>query len=479
MPNDDVRFEYQGSLAQTIGPGSGLSAAAWRRLGRETVRIVRDLNREPPLTPYRRAPTSEPLSQVRKVLAYARQAKGKFDDVVVLGIGGSALGTIALRTALRPPYWNILSRRRRRGLPRLWVMDNIDPAEFHAMTEIIDEHRTLFIVISKSGGTSETLSQFLVAQELVESCVGGGWRKHFVVITEPRRRGKDNPLRDAITDLGLESFDANPRLGGRWSVLSPVGLLPAALIGINVRALLRGAAAMVRRCRKEDFRLNPAAQGAAVQIGLYRKGKPMSVMMPYAAALRDVADWYRQLWAESLGKVRPDGTFVGPTPIKALGVTDQHSQVQLYRQGPSDKVFTILSVEQFGDNVKFPPPENMPEGFRFLKGATMKQLLKAEERATLWALAVVSRRPVTRIVLPKVTPQTVGALLMMLMFQTSIAGKMLGVDAYNQPGVEAGKVAAEALLGVKGPIEDHVAKGLPRDCRTYEILRDRIKHSPV
>jgi glucose-6-phosphate isomerase len=205
----------------------------------------------------------------------------------------------------------------------------------------------------------------------------------------------------------------------------------------------------------------------------------MSVMMSYSAALKDVADWFRQLWAESLGKVCPGGAFVGPTPINALGVTDQHSQVQLYRQGPADKVFTILSVEDFGDNVCLPEVDGLPRGFDFLKKRTLKELFKAEERATLWALAGVSQRPVAKIVIPGITPPSVGGLMMMLMFQTSLAGEMLGIDAYDQPGVEAGKQATMALLGAEGVIANHMAKGLPADCKTYEILRRRIHESPV
>jgi len=479
VPNTDIRYEFKGALAKAIGPFNGLTEAEWQDLGEETIAIVHRLNKKPPETPYRDVPTDKKLSQLKEVLAYVRKTKGKFDDVVVLGIGGSALGTIALRTALRPPYWNLLSKETRGGLPRLWVMDNVDPAEFRAMTELVSPHRTLFIVISKSGETGETLSQWLVALELVQQCVGKGWQERFVLITQPASPGKESPLREAATGLELESFEAAPKLGGRWSALSPVGLLPAALIGIKVEDLLKGAGDMVKRCTREDFDTNPAAQGAAVQIGHYRRGKPMSVMMSYSAALKDVADWFRQLWAESLGKVCPGGAFVGPTPINALGVTDQHSQVQLYRQGPADKVFTILSVEDFGDNVCLPEVDGLPRGFDFLKKRTLQELFKAEERATLWALAGVSQRPVAKIVIPGITPPSVGGLMMMLMFQTSLAGEMLGIDAYDQPGVEAGKQATMALLGAEGVIANHMAKGLPADCKTYEILRRRINESPV
>jgi glucose-6-phosphate isomerase len=359
-------------------------------------------------------------------------------------------------------------------------MDNVDPDEFAAMLELVDAHRTLFNVISKSGETAETMSQFLVAMELVQECVGRRWRNHLVVTTEPPRgpRERVGLLRPAADAMDLESFIVPDGVGGRFSVLSPVGLFPAAMIGIDVAGILAGAAAMDKRVSKTDFAANPAAQGAAVQIGLDRKGKTLSVMMPYSAALRDVADWYRQLWAESLGKIRPDGRLVGPTPIRALGVTDQHSQVQLYREGPNDKVFTILSAGRFSCEVPMPGAPESLRGLEYLEGHTLKQLLKAEEKATAWAL-VLSKRPTTRIVLPEISPRTVGGLLFLLEVQTSIAGEMLGINTYNQPGVEAGKQATMALMGKKGPIPDPTKKGLPAEFTAYEKLRRAINGSDV
>jgi len=481
MPRTTIRFDYSGALADAVGSRNGLTPRQWRALRTETAGIVRTINRNRAKTPYRDLPTRGDLSEINAVLRSARRKsktrrgdRGRFDDVVILGIGGSALGLTALRTALRPPFWNSLSPRARQGLPRLWVMDNVDPAEFAALMEIIDPRRTLFNVISKSGETAETMSQFLVALELVQECIGRKWRDHFVVTTDAR----SGILRPMVDAEGLESFAVPDGVGGRFSVLSPVGLFGAAMIGINVKGLLAGAAAMDKRCSSTDFNANIAAQGAAVQIGLYRKGKPMSVMMPYSAALKDVADWFRQLWAESLGKTLPDGTQVGPTPIKALGVTDQHAQMQLYREGPNDKVFTILSVKDFGCKVPLPDAPRSLQGTEYLRGHTMKELLKAEEAATAWALRL-SKRPTTRIIVPQVTPETVGAILYMLEVQTSIAGEMLGINTYNQPGVEAGKQAAFALMGKAGAVPDPKAKGLPARFKTYQLLRRSIARGGV
>ena len=472
MAADDIRFEFQGALAKAVGDANGLTDAEWTALAKETLGFAQKINTpaERAKTPYRDVPTREDLSQITAVLTSVAAKAHRFDDVVVLGIGGSALGLTALKTALRPFYWNRLSDRARRLQPRLWVMDNVDPAEFAAMIEYINPHTTLFNIISKSGETAETVSQFLVALELLRSCIGENWKQHIVVTTD-KAKGLLRPVAD---DLKLENFIVPDGLGGRFSVMSPVGLFPAAMIGIDVKGILAGAADMDARCVSGDFATNLAAQGAAVQIGLFRKGKPLSVMMPYSAALKDVADWYRQLWAESLGKERRPGEFVGPTPIKALGVTDQHSQVQLYREGPADKVFTILSAEEFGCEVPIPEPPASLKGFDYLKGHTMKELLKAEERATIWALASVSKRPTTRIVVPRVTARAIGQLLYLLMVQTSIAGEMLGINTYNQPGVEAGKHATMALMGKQGDIAEPTKKGLTTDYTTYDYLRKQI-----
>jgi len=471
MKREEIRFEFGGALAETVGDAHGLTDREWADLGKETAEIVGRLNAARAKTPYRDLPHNKKISQCDEVLASARAKQGKFDDLVVLGIGGSALGLVALATALRPPYWNHLPPEKRGGRPRLWVMDNVDPAEFAALLDLVDPKRTFFNVISKSGSTAETMSQFLVALDLLKDCVGKEWKKHLVVTTD----AKTGILRPFVQAEGLESFAVPDGVGGRFSVLSPVGLFGAAMVGIDVEAILAGAAAMDKRCSAATFEQNPAAQSAAVQIGLYRKGKFMSVMMPYAAALRDVADWFRQLWAESLGKTLADGTAVGPTPIKALGATDQHSQVQLYRDGPNDKVFTILAVEDFGIELPIPDPPTGIAGIQYLAGRSMAELMHAEERATVWALAHLAQRPTVRLVLERITPHAVGQLLYLLEVQTSVAGEMLGANTYNQPGVEAGKEATRALMGAEGPIKDPAAKGLPADAATYAALRKRIE----
>jgi glucose-6-phosphate isomerase len=389
--------------------------------------------------------------QVKKILASARRKRGKYEDVVVLGIGGSALGTVALRTALLHPYHNLLDRQQRQGQPRLHVLDNVDPVYLSRFFEdVIDIHKTLFIVISKSGSTAETMSQFMLAWEMIEGCLGeASLKKHVVAVTDAEK----GYLRPIAGEHDLESYVIPDGVGGRFSVLSPVGLLPAALCGMDVRALLNGAAQMDKRCQTVSLFKNPAALYAGLHyLADTRLDARLSVMMPYASGLKDVADWYCQLWAESLGKAEDrDGktVHVGPTPIKALGATDQHSQVQLYREGPFDKVVSFLAVEKFP--TRLPIPKEFPEveGMGYLGGQSVNKLLDAERRATALALTDAGRMNLT-VTLPKIDAKSVGQLFFLLEMATAVSGELYNIDAFNQPGVEAGKVATYALMGRPG-----------------------------
>ena len=376
-------------------------------------------------------------------------AKG-YENLVVLGIGGSALGMTALVTALKPPYYNLLSRKARGGCPRIFVMDNIDPVTFHRMMKVCPPKKTLYNVISKSGGTAETITQLLLVVEALEKAVGADAIKdHLVVTTNPRGSAK-SLLHPVADELGLTEFAVPFNVGGRFSVFSPVGMFPAAMLGMDLDAMRAGCEAMDRRCSVLPMADNPAYLRAAVHyIADTQKGKPMAVMMPYSDALRDVADWYRQLWAESLGKrFSLDGAevFAGQTPIKALGATDQHSQVQLYREGPNDKLFSIVEVSRFDKTLRIPSVLNAIPEFDYLRGQTMNKLMAAELRGTVDALKV-SGRPVTRIILPKVNAHTVAQLLYMLEVETAMAGRLYNVNAFDQPGVEEGKRLARALMG--------------------------------
>ncbi|MBW7933709.1 MAG: glucose-6-phosphate isomerase [Gemmatimonadaceae bacterium] len=377
-----------------------------------------------------------------RVVAFARSVSGRYDDIVVLGIGGSSLGAIALRTALLPPAWNARSAGQRAGRPRLHVLDNVDPRTMAGVLAIIDLPRTLFVVISKSGGTIETLAQSLVARERVAQA-GLPVEQHFAFVTDPAK----GALRAIARRDGIPAFDVPANVGGRFSVLSPVGTLPAALCGIDVEALCAGAAVMRDATMGDVLEQNSAGLFAALQWRAHvQAGQGMHVMMPYSDALRDLAPWFVQLWAESLGKVDADGLNVGPTPIASVGATDQHSQVQLFMEGPADKTVTFLRLEQTADEVRIPNLEPGEKALGFLGGHSLGELLDVECRATAGALARAGRPSMTMTV-GAANAWHLGGLMMWLMQATTLAGALYRVNPLDQPGVELGKRLANAELG--------------------------------
>lgn len=378
-------------------------------------------------------------------LSFAKSAKGKHDDLVVLGIGGSALGTIALRTALLKVGWNALDKAERGGHPRLHVLDNVDPVSIAALLDRLDLAQALWIVISKSGGTAETMAQFLIVHARY-TAAGLAPANHFVFVTDP----KHGALRPLAQSLGVRALDIPTNVGGRFSVMTPVGMLPAALAGIDVRALLAGAADMARRCEGSDLRRNPAGVYAVLQwLSDTAHGRSINVFMPYSDQLRDLAGWFVQLWAESLGKVRRDGAFVGQTPLAALGATDQHSQVQLFMEGPQDKAVTFVGVKERDVDLEISGEFPDVTGVGYLEGHSLAELIDVEMRATAGALAKRGRPNLT-ITLDRVDAWHLGGVMMLLELATGYAGQLYGVDAFNQPGVELGKQFAYAMLGRPG-----------------------------
>lgn len=390
-------------------------------------------------------PADEAL--LAQTTAFVARTRGRYRDVVILGIGGSALGPIALRNALRPPQWNLLPESSRSGWPRLQVLDNVDPVTVDATLQRIDLAQSLFLVISKSGGTAETMAQYLIVRgRLLEA--GLNLPDHLVFITDPAK----GALRPIATAEKIPALDIPPSVGGRFSVLTPVGVLPAALVGIDVKELLSGAAAVEKHCAAAGSELSSNAPGAwatLLWMADTRRHRPIHVMMPYVDSLRDIAHWFVQLWAESLGKVRSDGSHTGPTPVPALGATDQHSQVQLFMEGPHDKVVTFVSVRDPETDITIPGLHADVPDLAYLGGHTLWELLSIERRATAGALAARGRPSMT-IELDRVDPWHVGAVLMFLEIATSYAGSLYGINAFDQPGVELGKHYTYGMMGRPG-----------------------------
>ncbi|MFZ0034941.1 MAG: glucose-6-phosphate isomerase, partial [Sedimentisphaerales bacterium] len=406
-------------------------------------------------TPYRDLPFNE--KTVQKVKKLTTELKDRCENLVVLGIGGSALGNIALQTALNP-YMHNLDDSQRPG-PRLFVFDNVDPDQFGSFLNWIEGRldRTIFNVISKSGQTSETAAQFLIIHKLLLDRLGREGLQNQVIATTDRKKGT---LRRIADDLKLQCLEVPDDVGGRFSVLSDVGLFSAAMCGIDIDSLLEGARDMDKRVSAEDFYQNPAAINAAINYHFYNHGKKISVMFPYSYALKDLSDWYRQLWAESLGKennLKDSKVHIGPTPVKALGTTDQHSQVQLYREGPNDKLFTFLQVNNFNQDIKIgPAPDSAPE-LGFLAGKNLSLLLNNEKMATEYAL-LQSKRPCLTVIFPCVNAYTVGQFIYLYEVTTSFAGALFGINTYDQPAVELGKEATFALMRKTGDKYEELAQ---------------------
>ncbi len=386
---------------------------------------------------------------VEEIEAFAAEARDRYTDFILVGIGGSSLGALATVQALAHPFRNMQPDGTRVG-PRLFLLDNPDPEKVKAVLETVDLPNTLINVVTKSGQTAETMANFLVARDALVAAVGEEQAVKQIVATTDNTSGLLRVLADSA---GYRTFPVPDGVDGRQTVLSAVGLLPAALAGIDIRQMLAGAAAMRAATQGSDLRSNPAYLLAAIAyLSDTKHGKSMLVTMPYADALYGLADWFRQLWAESLGKrLSTDGkeVFAGQTPIKALGAIDQHSQIQLYTEGPNDKLIALVSVDGYRDAVAIPDPPAVTPDLAYLAGGELGQLLDRERLATAWALRE-ARRPNLTITIPEIDAFSLGEFFYLHQLQTVMAGALYGVNPFGQPGVEAGKNATYALMGRTG-----------------------------
>lgn len=369
-------------------------------------------------------------------IALGEELRERFENVVVLGIGGSSLGPKAVITALGGPFHNLAPKEKRPGA-RVFFPDNSDPATFAGLLDLLDLSKTCFVAITKSGGTAETLAQLLVVRERL----GAKLKDHLVVITDPEK----GALRQIAHAEGFKTLPVPPKVGGRFSVLTAVGLVPIAAAGFDARALCAGADSMRLRCEEPSLRKNPAYLLGGVHHLFDQRGRNIHVLFPYADALREVGDWYVQLWAESLGK----NTEVGPTPIRAVGATDQHSMLQLLMEGPQDKLVTFVAVEERGIDLPLPGHWAEYAEIGYLSGKSMGELIDAERIGTAAALAEAGRPSMT-LRLPRIDATSVGELLFLWEAATAFTGFLYGVDPFDQPGVESSKKITQGLLGRKG-----------------------------
>jgi glucose-6-phosphate isomerase len=429
----EVTFDYQ-NLVEVEG---GLQSGELEELRPRLREAADELLGNPP--GFMRLPKTGEYAEASARIAQEIQTSGATDFIHV-GIGGSALGPMALHRALNYPYYNVLPGEARRG-PRLHFAENTDPVTLSAILDVAEPDGTWVNVVTKSGSTAETMANFLVIRGfLIDSLGDFGFQERTIATTDP----EEGFLKQIADKEDLKVLPIPPDVGGRFSVLTPVGLFPSAVTGLDIDALLSGAAQCVDEVNEQGAE-HPAAVGAAMHYLMdTARGRNVRVMMTYADALERLAAWFVQLWAESLGK---DGK--GSTPHGAVGTTDQHSQVQLYMEGPQDKVIEIVEVENHPRDLEIPKAYEDLDGVGYLGGHTMAELLNVECDATRRALTEAGH-PNSTVKLGAVNEENLGYLLQALEVQTAIAGSLYGVNAFDQPGVEAGKQITYKRMGRPG-----------------------------
>jgi glucose-6-phosphate isomerase len=366
----------------------------------------------------------------------AARLKARCTDVLILGTGGSSLGGQCFYALGHDP-----------GTPRLHFLENVDPQGFEDVLAGVDLARAGVVIVSKSGTTAETLAQaFALLPRLVDAVGADALPEIAAVISDPPGVGAPTPLRALAGEMGLPILDHEPGIGGRFAGLSNVGLLPACLSGLSPQEVRAGAAGVVETLMGEGAPADiPPALGAALNVAIAReRGLTQTVMMPYLARLKPFADWYCQLWGESLGK-----NGQATTPIAAQGTVDQHSQLQLWLDGPADKLFTLIFGRARGSGPSITPPACAGGGLDWLRDRRMGDLLDAEQVATRDSLTAKGR-PVRVIEVTHADGRTLGALMMHFMVETILAGDLMGVDPFGQPAVEAGKILARDSLAAMG-----------------------------
>ena len=382
-----------------------------------------------------------PSSNVDEIRSLSRWLATR-ESIVQIGIGGSALGNLMLNNAMLPPYWNELPERERNA-PRFFMSDNVDPVDNRAIWNLLNPDSAAFIVVSKSGSTAETMANFLFFWEKLRDKIGESAARERVIVITDKDKGI---LRPFVDEIGCKSLVLPGDVGGRFSILTCVGLLAGWSLGIDCDSLLKGAGAMDKLIAStENVLSNPAWVLSGLSYLHSKKARNMSVLMPYVDALERFCEWYAQLWGESIGK-----NGKGTTPIRALGAIDQHSQVQLYTEGPDDKLFTILTVENNAVDTIIPAaPQKSLEKLSYLYGKSMNDLRNSEALSTAAAL-VKAKRPVMMLKIPKLDAYRLGALIQFYEYATGMMGWLLEIDPFDQPGVEQGKNYTYGLMGRDG-----------------------------
>lgn len=448
----NLEFDTANMTPKAIGEKHGVDTSKlFKQYAKQVGSVVQNLwaNIDNPKTSLGWLGLDKQPEVVKSINAFSQKVKGKYDDLVIVGIGGSAVGTRAMFDALLPANWNQLSKEQRNGFPRYHIIDNIDPDHLNEVLATINFKKALVNIVSKSGSTAEPMANFMIIREKLAQAIGAkNVSQHIVYTTDP----KSSVLKTLAKEENSPAFPIPPTAGGRYSIFSSVGLLPAALVGIPIEELLRGVGTINKSLKQSDIFKNPAAQAAVIEHNGFKNGKNISVFMPYSSKLASTSDWYVQLWAESLGKAEDlNGKIIntGQTPIKAVGAVDQHAQMQLYNAGPFDKIINFVRIKAFQNKLPIPKLfSNKPE-FNYLGGHSLDKLIQSEFDGSR-ASANAHNRGNTTLVLPKLDAYHYGQMLQFLMFKTAVMAGFLNINGFDQPNVELGKQFTYGIMGRPG-----------------------------
>ncbi|MGB9822795.1 MULTISPECIES: glucose-6-phosphate isomerase [Thermodesulfovibrio] len=420
-----IKLDFSNILSEEIGEG-GISINEIEINARKAISLISS-------RPYKELDFIELYRQdLSKVKELAKKARD-YEYFVLLGIGGSALGPKVILEALSPMH-NLKKK------PKVFIYDNVDPVTFKNIIEVIDLKKTLINVISKSGATSETLASFLIFWRMIRD-KRLDVKEHFVFTTDPEKGN----LKRLAEEYEIPCLSIPKNVVGRYSVLSPVGVFLAEVLGIKSEEMLEAAKEISEKAFSENLKENPMAVAASSLYLMDRvKGRKIVVFLPYSDRLKTLSEWFCQLWAESLGK---EGK--GTTPYPSLGTTDQHSQLQLWMEGPEDKVIVFISVERHDCQEEIPEEFHDIEGLRFLGGHTLEELMNTEQLATEMALTM-NKKPNLKIILPKINPYSIGQIFQFLQIVTAMTGLLYEINPFNQPGVELGKRLTYGAMGKRG-----------------------------
>ena len=448
-----VSLEITNTLAENVGAKDGITWKDIHSLQKKADEIHNDLvkKRKDGVLGFYDLPYEKNIIQIIK--AISQVVRRKFEYFVHIGIGGSCLGTQVLCSSMLHSFHNVQNKRHM--TPRFFFMDNPDPRTVIDLLDVINLNTTAFFVVSKSGNTDETLAILMILFSRVLKRLGThAIGEHFVVATSPQKNGALHSIaeKEKMRILALPD-----NVGGRFSALSAAGLYPAAVAGMNIERLLEGAARMDKNTQANKVEHNPAYLNATVHYLLdTQKNKNISVMMPYCDSLWYFSRWYQQLWAESLGKAKGKGA-VGQTPLASLGTIDQHSLLQLILDGPNDKTVTFIGRNRFKKDIKIPDVFRHEDSISYLRRQDLSKLMTSEMNATEFILTR-NNRPSVRLNLDELDEFNIGSLLYLYEVQTAFAGGLYGINAFDQPAVEDGKLVTRTLLGKEGVLPPHLKK---------------------